>query len=134
MDDDRKTLLTRERAHYRRHSCDQPGGLRRSPSGDLSALGCGLHEERNSDHAYRSSSFLRRVAIHLSNWLSESRPLKKEMIMTTLIRSVLVAAALLGTVSAVSAAPRDRTNPYAYDNSYTSGAIDDFNRLTHKSD
>jgi len=59
---------------------------------------------------------------------------KKEMIMTTLIRSVLVAAALLGTVSAVSAAPRDRTNPYAYDNSYTSGAIDDFNRLTHKSD
>jgi hypothetical protein len=74
------------------------------------------------------------VAIHVSSWLSESRPLKKEIIMTTLIRSVLIAATLLGTVSAVSAAPRDRTNPYAYDNSYSSGAIDDFNRLTHKSD
>lgn len=56
--------------------------------------------------------------------------------MTTLIRSVLVAAALLSTVSAVSAAPRHRANPdhYTYSDSYASGPIDNFNRLTHKED
>ena len=36
--------------------------------------------------------------------------------MSTLIRSVLVAAALIGTVSAVSAAPRDVDSPYTYSN------------------
>jgi hypothetical protein len=76
------------------------------------------------------------MAIHLSNRLSKSQPLEKETIMTTLIRSVLVAAALLSTVSAVSAAPRHRANPdhYTYSDSYASGPIDNFNRLTHKED
>jgi hypothetical protein len=76
------------------------------------------------------------MAIHLSNRLSKSQPLKKETIMTTLIRSVLVAAALLSTVSAVSAAPRHRANPHHYTNSdsFASGPIDNFNKLTHKED
>jgi Spy/CpxP family protein refolding chaperone len=38
------------------------------------------------------------------------------MIMSTVIRSILVAAALVGTVSAVSAAPRHVDNPYTYSN------------------
>jgi len=53
--------------------------------------------------------------------------------MSTLIRSVLVAAALIGTVSTVSAAPYE-TDHYTYSDSFTSGAIDDFNRAAHKQD
>jgi hypothetical protein len=57
-----------------------------------------------------------------------------EMIMRTLIRSVLVAAALIGAASAVSAAPR-YSDSYSYgDNSFDTGPIAEFNRLTHKTD
>lgn len=52
--------------------------------------------------------------------------------MSTLIRSVLVAAALIGTVSAVSAAP-NKADPYASSDTYNSGPIADFEKLTHKS-
>ena len=69
---------------------------------------------------------------HLSIWLSKSQSLKKEMAMSTLIRSVLVAAALIGTVSAVSAAP-NKADPYASSDTYNSGPIADFEKLTHKS-
>jgi hypothetical protein len=54
--------------------------------------------------------------------------------MSTFIRSVLVAAALLGTVSAVSAAPRHTADHYSYSNSLNSGVIADFNRLAHIDD
>ena len=47
--------------------------------------------------------------------------------MSTLIRSTLIAVALLGTVSAVSATPY-------YGDINSSGAIDYFNQLTHKGD
>lgn len=53
---------------------------------------------------------------HLLRRLSRKPATKKEIIMSTLIRSVLVAAALIGTVSAVSAAPRDVDSPYTYSN------------------
>ena len=53
--------------------------------------------------------------------------------MSPLIRSVLVAAALIGTASAVSAAPHE-ADPYAYSDTFNSGVIADFNKLTHKGD
>lgn len=50
--------------------------------------------------------------------------------MNTLIRTVLVAVALIGAVSAVSAAPH-KVNHYSDGNPFNSGPIADFNRLTH---
>lgn len=50
--------------------------------------------------------------------------------MSTLIRSALVAVALIGTVSAVSAAPR-QDHRYSDSNSFASGVIADFNRTAH---
>ena len=53
--------------------------------------------------------------------------------MKTLIRSALVAVTLIGTVSAVSAAPH-KTYHHSYDNSYNTGAIADFDRFAHTED
>ena len=50
--------------------------------------------------------------------------------MKTLIRSSLVALALIGTVSAVSAEPR-HVDHYSYGNSFDSGVIANFNRAAH---
>ena len=60
---------------------------------------------------------MRRSIDHLLLRLSRKPALKKEISMSTLIRSVLVAAALFGTVSAASAGPYDTNDnsskPYA---------------------
>lgn len=66
--------------------------------------------------------------------LSERQPPKKEMIMSKLTRFAFVAVALLGTVSAASAAPRYSTDSYTQSDQFRSGPIDDFNRVTHKQD
>ena len=50
--------------------------------------------------------------------------------MKTLIRSSLVALALIGTVSAVSAEPR-HVDHSSYGNSFDSGVIANFNRAAH---
>jgi hypothetical protein len=57
---------------------------------------------------------LRRTMIYFSVRLSKKPAGKKEINMSTIIRSVLVAAALFGTVSAASAAPRDINSQYQY--------------------
>ena len=51
---------------------------------------------------------------HLLRRLSRKPAFKKEIIMSTVIRSVLIAAALIGAASAVSAAPRKVDSPYTY--------------------
>jgi hypothetical protein len=56
------------------------------------------------------------------------------MIMSMLTRFAFVAVALLGTVSAVSAAPLYSIDSYTHSDQFRSGAIDDFNRATHKQD
>ncbi len=74
----------------------------------------GFHGLFTFDHAFRSTSFLRRTMTYFSVRLSKKPAGKKEINMSTIIRSVLVAAALFGTVSAVSAAPRDINSQYHY--------------------
>jgi hypothetical protein len=51
--------------------------------------------------------------------------------MTTLMRSALVAVALIGTVAAVSAAPRYDHDRYSDSDTFRSGVIADFNRAAH---
>lgn len=53
--------------------------------------------------------------------------------MSTLIRSIVVAVALIGTVSAASAAPYYQGQSVDND-SFRNSPIDNFNRLTHKND
>jgi hypothetical protein len=74
----------------------------------------GFHKSFTIDHAFRSTSFLRCSASYLSLRLSRKPALKKEIIMSTIIRSLLVAAALFGTVSAASAVTRN--SDYNYGN------------------
>ena len=68
------------------------------------------------DHIFWSTSFLRCSMTHFLVGLSKKPADKKEIVMSTIIRSVLVAVALFGTVSAASAAPRQVDSPYHYDN------------------
>jgi hypothetical protein len=51
---------------------------------------------------------------YLPSRLSRKPAGKKEIIMSTIIRSILVAAAVFGTVSVASAAPRDINSQYHY--------------------
>jgi hypothetical protein len=54
--------------------------------------------------------------------------------MSILARFAFIAVALLGTVSAASAAPRHSADSYTQSDQFNTGAIDNFNRATHKED
>jgi hypothetical protein len=56
------------------------------------------------------------------------------MIMKTLIRAAFVAVALVGSISAVSAAPHKVDHRRYDNNSFDTGVIADFNKAAHTED